>query len=70
VDDVSDIVLVENASSAVNSILRSLPLHKGDMILYYSTACEEGGEGRRRKEGEGGGRIGGGGGGGGGRIRY
>ena len=35
---VDDIVLVENASSAVNSILRSLKLKKGDIVIYFSTA--------------------------------
>ena len=34
----SDVVLVENASSAVNSILRSLDLQKGDKVLRLSTA--------------------------------
>lgn len=33
-----DLVLVENASSAVNSILRSLDLQKGDKVLRLSTA--------------------------------
>eukprot|EP01035_Chromulina_nebulosa_P018313 gene18313-23999_t len=36
--DVNDLVLVENASSAVNSILRTLNLQKGDKVLYLSTA--------------------------------
>lgn len=35
---VDDVVLVENASSAVNSILRSLGLRKGDKVLHLSTA--------------------------------
>eukprot|EP01035_Chromulina_nebulosa_P028091 gene28091-37023_t len=33
-----DVVLVENASSAVNSILRSLGLKSGDKVLRLSTA--------------------------------
>lgn len=33
-----DLVLVENASSAMNSILRSLGLKGGDKVLYLSTA--------------------------------
>ena len=36
--NVDDVVLVENASSAVNSIVRSLKLQKGDIIIYFSTA--------------------------------
>jgi selenocysteine lyase/cysteine desulfurase len=36
--DIDDLVIVENASSAVNSILRSLDLKKGDKILRLSTA--------------------------------
>jgi len=35
--EVEDVVLVENASTAVNSILRSLPWKKGDKILVLST---------------------------------
>jgi selenocysteine lyase/cysteine desulfurase len=33
-------VLIENVSSAVNCILRSLPLKKGDKILRLSTAYD------------------------------
>ena len=36
--DVRDIVLVENASSAVNAILRSMGLKAGDKVLRFSTA--------------------------------
>jgi selenocysteine lyase/cysteine desulfurase len=36
--DTDDVVLVENASSAVNSILRSLGFKQGDKILRLSTA--------------------------------
>jgi hypothetical protein len=35
---VDDVVLVENASSAVNSLLRSLNLQRGDKVLRLSTA--------------------------------
>lgn len=35
---VSDVVLVENASSAVNSILRSMHFQKGDKVLRLDTA--------------------------------
>ena len=34
--DVSDIVLVENVSSAVNSILRSFPFQVSKHLTYYS----------------------------------
>ena len=34
---VEDVVLVENASTAVNSVLRSLPLSKGDKVMVLST---------------------------------
>ena len=33
-----DIVLIENASGAINAILRSLPLKRGDILLDFSTA--------------------------------
>lgn len=33
-----DVVLVENASDAVNSVLRSLPLRRGDVVVRFSTA--------------------------------
>jgi selenocysteine lyase/cysteine desulfurase len=33
-----DVVLTENASTAINSVLRSLPLQKGDKVLVLSTA--------------------------------
>ena len=36
--DVNDIVLVENASAAINSILRSIGLQKGDKVLRLSTS--------------------------------
>lgn len=36
--NVSDVVLVENASSAVNSILRSMQFQKGDKVLRLDTA--------------------------------
>ncbi|CAM9330703.1 unnamed protein product [Phaeothamnion confervicola] len=36
--DVADVVLVENASAAVNAVLRSLPWAAGDGILLLSTA--------------------------------
>lgn len=36
--DINDVVLVENASSAVNAILRSLGFKKGDKVLRLSTA--------------------------------
>lgn len=36
--DVSDVVLVENASSAVNSILRSMQFQKGDKVIRLDTA--------------------------------
>lgn len=39
-----DLVLVENASSGVNAVLRSLadqmPLKQGDVILHMNIACE------------------------------
>lgn len=35
---VEDVVLVENASSAVNSILRSIGFKKGEKVLHLSTA--------------------------------
>lgn len=38
--DIDDIVLVENASAAINDILRSLPLKKGDKVLRLSTAYD------------------------------
>ena len=36
--DVEDIVLVENTSTAVNAVLRSLPLQAGDTLVNLSTA--------------------------------
>lgn len=33
-----DVVLIENASGAINAILRSLPLKRGDILLDFSTA--------------------------------
>lgn len=33
-----DVVMVENASTAVNAILRSFPFEKGDIILVFSSA--------------------------------
>mmetsp|Transcript_25600 Transcript_25600/g.56005 ORF Transcript_25600/g.56005 Transcript_25600/m.56005 type:complete len:467 (-) Transcript_25600:1324-2724(-) len=36
--DANDVVLVENASSAVNAILRSMGLQSGDKVLRLSTA--------------------------------
>uniref|UniRef100_A0A7S1YTA7 Aminotransferase class V domain-containing protein n=1 Tax=Trieres chinensis TaxID=1514140 RepID=A0A7S1YTA7_TRICV len=33
-----DVVLVENASSAVNSVLRSMPFERGDAVVRLSTA--------------------------------
>ena len=38
--DVDDIVLVENASAAVNDILRTIPFKKGDKVLRLSTAYD------------------------------
>ena len=35
---VKDVVLVENASSAVNAVLRSIGLERGDVVLRLSTA--------------------------------
>jgi len=35
---VQDVVLLENASAAINGILRSLPLRRGDKVLRLSTA--------------------------------
>ena len=36
--DLADVVLVENASYAVNSILRSYPFASGDKVLLFSSA--------------------------------
>lgn len=33
-----DVVLIENASGAINALLRSLPLKRGDVLLDFSTA--------------------------------
>jgi selenocysteine lyase/cysteine desulfurase len=38
VRDEEEVVLVENASSGVNGLLRSLPLKKGDRVLVFNTA--------------------------------
>ncbi len=35
---VDDVVLIENASGAINAILRSLGLKAGDILLDFSTA--------------------------------
>ena len=35
---VEDVVLVENASAAINSVLRSIPFERGDKVLVLSTA--------------------------------
>lgn len=35
-----DVVLVENASTAVNAILRSFPFHAGDVVLVFSSAYQ------------------------------
>jgi selenocysteine lyase/cysteine desulfurase len=35
---VEDVVLVENASTAVNAILRSFPFQSGDVVLVFSSA--------------------------------
>lgn len=37
-NDVNDVILLENASSAINGILRSIPLKRGDKVLRLSTA--------------------------------
>lgn len=37
-EDEDEVVLVENASSGINALLRSLPLSGGDRVLYFNTA--------------------------------
>ncbi len=35
---VDGVVLIENSSGAINAILRSLPLKRGDILIDFSTA--------------------------------
>jgi selenocysteine lyase/cysteine desulfurase len=37
---VDDVVIVENASAAVNGILRSFPFESGDIVLVFSSAYQ------------------------------